>query len=126
MLADLGPVMSMTIGRITFKAGTLSRKAYVDNGKGTMEKAVVEAPVCVQIDALTQAQRDGGYSEDDVRLLILADGLDQWLTNGRLQNDDVVTTQGQTFSIIAPSRDPANAYWTCRGRRRTKAPANPA
>jgi hypothetical protein len=118
MLSELASAVAMTVGLITYKDGILRRFGYTDNGKGTMTKGPIEAPCLVQVDALTQSQLAGDYAEDDVRLLILSDGLDSYLDNGRVQDDDelYIPELNVTYRIAAPSRDPVDSHWSCRGR----------
>lgn len=118
MLANLSNLVANTVGRITYVDGILHRKAYTDNGKGTLSRALDDVPVKVQVDQLTQAQRPEGWAEDDVRLLVLVDGLSKWLPNGRLQDDDLITVESQKYAIAGPQIDPLKTHWTCRGRRK--------
>jgi hypothetical protein len=105
-------------GLPTFKHGILRRFEMQDNGKGTMTKVPVEAPVCVQVDALTQAQLAEGYAEDDVRLIIIAAGLDQYLQEPRVKDSDELemVEDGVFYRIAAPTLDPLKSNWSCRGR----------
>jgi hypothetical protein len=123
MLANAAEAFSGVFGPL-YTDGTLHRTGLVDNGKGTMSKAApADIPVKVQIDRLTQRQRDGEFAEDDVRLIVLAAGLKKWLPNGRLQDDDEITvpTVGITYRIAGPSLDPLGSHWECRGRIKPRA-----
>jgi hypothetical protein len=91
----------------------------VDNGKGTMTKGEpIDAPIKVQIDDLTQSQREAGYAEDDVRLIVLLAGLSQYLDEPRLRDDDEIEIPelNVTYRVAGPSIDPLRTHSSCRGR----------
>lgn len=117
MLFDaLRQVVADTLGPLVYRDGTLTRTGYVDNGKGTMAKTE-GGPyfIKVQVDEFAQRQRPEGWAEDDVRLIVLeVPGVP--LPENRLKDDDLITVEGCTYAIIAPTRDPLKTHWTCRGR----------
>lgn len=71
-------------------------------------------PVKVQTDRCDHAMRDApGYSDTDVKLLILQSGV-----SGRKPNtDDIVVARGQRWKISGVTEDPARSYWSMRGIR---------
>lgn len=102
--------------RSLYQNGTLWRRPEVsDDGSGSI---IVAAPdqwpseaVSVQIEAATTAMRQAeGYSDRDVRLLILASGI------ARPSTDDEVSVAGIRYALASVGQDPAQAYWECRGR----------
>ena len=65
-----------------------------------------------QIDAATDAmRRSEGFAEGDVRIIILAQGLDE------VTSDMAVTVSGVRYTLQSAERDPAMSHWVCRGRR---------
>jgi hypothetical protein len=71
----------------------------------------------VQFDAATQAMRSAeGFIETDVRILVLASGLER-----RLDSEaQIVVAEGQyagTWALLSCTRDPAGIGFECRGRR---------
>jgi len=66
-----------------------------------------------QVDAATDAmRREEGFSEGDVRLIILALGLPAITDNHQL------TVQGVRYFLAGPSLDAAGSHWVARGRPR--------
>lgn len=66
-----------------------------------------------QRDAATERMRRAeGFSESDVRLLVLAASF-----SGGISTDDEVTVAGTRYAIESVDMDPAGAYWELRGRR---------
>jgi hypothetical protein len=66
-----------------------------------------------QVDAATDAMRRAeGFSEGDVRLIILALGLPAITDNHQL------TVQGVRYFLAGPSLDAAGSHWVARGRPR--------
>lgn len=119
LIDELGGALTTLFAPI-YKDGLLKRAVIEDNGKGGSSAAdITDVPCKVQVAALTQSQRAAGFTESDVRLLILAGGLDQWLEDGRVLDDDEVRVLGKggaTYRIAGPLLDPAGSHWTCRGR----------
>jgi len=70
-----------------------------------------DTPARAQVDSASEAMRQAeGFSEGDVRLIILAQGVPA------LTSDHEVTVQGTRYSIQTVERDPALSHWLCRGR----------
>lgn len=70
-----------------------------------------------QVDAVTEAMRQAeGYTEQDVRILVLAATLD-----GELDTDATIKVlagpHAGEYMVASVDRDPAGIYWECRGRR---------
>lgn len=77
----------------------------------------VEKSCSVQVDSVTEAMRAAeGYSDQDMRLLVLATTLD-----GELDTDATVEVLAGphigAWQLATVSRDPAGIAWECRGRR---------
>lgn len=72
-----------------------------------------DAPVKVQTDSASDQMRAGaGFSEGDVRLLVLAKDVpaitsDHQITDGR----------GDLYNIQEAELDAVASHWTCRGRK---------
>lgn len=92
--------------------GTLSQNAvWVPDGQGGGDYAPSD-PVAVkyQIDQVDEATRvAGGYSQDDVRFLVLQQpGL-------TLTGDSELTVGGRTYLLRTPQQDPAKSYFEVWG-----------
>jgi len=95
---------------------------FDDGGSIVAPGSASERPCSVQIDAVTEAMRgQDGYTDRDVRLIILAPTLD-----GSLDSDvrvevlagiDVPVDWVGFWSIESVDRDPLSIGWSCRGRR---------
>lgn len=76
-----------------------------------------ERTCSVQVDAVTEAMRQAeGYTDRDMRLLVLADTLE-----GSLDTDATIDVlegpyAGTEWMLASVDRDPVGAYWECRGR----------
>lgn len=79
--------------------------------------AAEPVPCRVQVDGVTEAMRRAeGFSERDMRLMVLAAGLGTEITT----DCRVEVLQGPhagLWLVASVARDPAGAYWDCRGRR---------
>lgn len=87
-----------------------------DAGGSIVPAAPVATDCRVQVDQVTEAMREAeGYTDRDVRLIILAAGLAEVTTNDRLE---VLAGPHAGLWLIADvARDPAGAVFDCRGRR---------
>lgn len=95
---------------------------YDDGGSIISPGIPVERPCSVQIDAVTDAMRgQDGYTDKDVRLIILAPTLDGPLnTDARVEVQagiDVPADWVGFWSVESVDRDPLGIGWSCRGRR---------
>jgi hypothetical protein len=86
---------------------------YDEGGSIVTPGQVVERACLCQVDAVTEAMRTEGFTQGDVRLLIirLAGDLD---TDARVSVD--AGPHEGVYSIQAVSRDPLAVYRECRGR----------
>lgn len=65
-----------------------------------------------QVDAATYAMRQAeGYSEGDVRIIVLSAGLGVEVTT-----DMQISVAGKRWMIGSVERDAAASHWVCRGR----------
>ena len=90
--------------------GTLRTNTWVPDGMGGGSYAMVPTPVKYQMDQVDEATRvAGGYSQDDVRFLILQKpGL-------TLTGDSELTAGGRTYLLRTPRQDPAKSYYEVWG-----------
>lgn len=109
---DLAPVVSGSFGWLMLD-GTLHRRIMTGDGKGGFTTTADKVPVKGMIDAATKIMREAdGFSESDVSLLILADGI------GAVTLQDEITIRGGRYHILPPlSLDAAMTHWTARGRK---------
>lgn len=96
--------------------GTLHRDGadpiYDDEGNITGYGGGADVPCRCQVDAATYAMRQSeGYSEGDVRIIILSAGLGVNVTT-----DFQVSAKGKRWTIASAERDAAASHWICRGR----------
>jgi len=97
-----------------FLDATLHRPTITedDEGGGTSDPDDDGEPVKAQLEAATEAMRAAeGYTEKDVRILVLAHGVDE------PDSDCEITVRGVRYLIANVGRDPAGAYWDLHGRR---------
>jgi hypothetical protein len=93
-------------------------EATFDAGGSILSSGAPVSKAChCQFDAATQAMRQAeGFTETDVRVLVLAASLD-----GRLDNEArIVVASGEyagTWALLSCVRDPAGIGYECRGRR---------
>lgn len=99
-----------------FLDAVLHRAAHTDDGQGGGSVSFTTHAVKAQIDQITQAQREGGYTDKDQRILVLASGIDP------VSIDDEITVDGQRWAIASVSTDPARAYFDLVGRLSANAP----
>jgi hypothetical protein len=86
-----------------------------DDGMGGGEEGGFADPeaVKVQVDVATDAMRDAdGYVDTDVRILMLAHGVDRPTTDCQI----AVTGYPRRFGIRTVGSDPAQSYWDIHGR----------
>ena len=93
---------------------TLHRRGepvYADDG--TITGGATDVPCKAQVDEATEAMRQAeGFAASDQRVIVLSASLD-----GPITTDDEITVEGRgRFGIAGVTRDPAGAYWDCRGR----------
>ncbi|MBI1179107.1 MAG: hypothetical protein GC201_01015 [Alphaproteobacteria bacterium] len=104
-------VFSAAFGQLYLDA-TLHRVTIQDDGTGSYTTVESDEVVRAQVEVATWAMRQAdGYSDGDVRVLILAAGVD------RPKTDDQITVRGVRWSLSNIGMDPAASYYDCRGRR---------
>lgn len=90
---------------------TLHRRTVTKDGAGGGSSAFADEAVKAQLEAASEGMRQApGYTVKDVRILVLAHGVD------RPTSDDQITVAGQRHAIAGVGRDPAGAYWDLHGR----------
>ena len=86
-----------------------------DQSTGVFPVAQTTTPVRVQRDVCTQRQMSqAGYSEKDVRLMVLQHGVAV-----TPNTDSLVVHRGETFAVMDVDEDPCRVYWDLRARRRS-------
>jgi hypothetical protein len=116
--ALFGEILNPTFLPATISGGTTT--ATYDAG-GRMQRARSDARTCqVQVDSATERMRQAdGFTETDRAIYVLADSLE-----GDVDTDAEITVTagpyaGATFRVATVDRDPAGAYWLCRGARKS-------
>lgn len=92
--------------------GTLHRATTIDDGEGGGSTTYADEAVKAQLEACTEAMRQAdGYTDLDVRILVLASGV------ARPDTDTQITVDGTRYAVQPPVyRDPCGSYWDCRAR----------
>lgn len=97
-----------------FLDGELIRREIDEDAGGSQTVTDVVYPVKVQTDTVTEAMRQAaGYTDDDVMLIVLTDGLSVSINT----NDHVIDGRGDTWAVTMPDLDPCASHWTIRGQR---------
>ncbi len=86
---------------------------YATDNEGNILPAVgTDVPCRAQVDAATYAMRQSeGYSEGDVRIMVLAAGLSADVTT-----DDQISVSGKRWMVGSAEKDAASSHWILRGR----------
>ena len=109
---DMKAIFGTAFGSF-YLSGTLVRVTLTDDGEGGYSEATTSVAVKVQVDQADERLRQAeGYSDGDVRLIILQSGIGTVPTT-----DDRVTIGGETWGVYAITADPANTYWEMGARR---------
>lgn len=108
---DLAALFSQTLSPFYLDA-TLHRSTITQDGQGGGTRTTVNEAVKAQLEAATEAMRQAqGFTAVDVRILVLAQGVERPTT------DNQITVAGVRYAILPPvGRDPAGAYWDLHGR----------
>lgn len=98
-----------------YESATIVHVDNGDDGQGGGTPVMSAPKRCkVQVDRCTESmRRAAGYSNDDVRLIILRAGLAL-----AVDTDCRVMIGGTTYDIVSVDVDPASSYWDCRATRR--------
>lgn len=105
-------LMASVFGGIYLDA-ELYRPTTTPNGKGGGSTSDGEGEaVKIQLEAVTEAMRQReGYTAQDVRIFMLAHGVDRPDTEAKIGHGGVF------YAIVGPvGRDPAGAYWDIHAR----------
>lgn len=110
----ISDIFGSVLGSI-YGDGQLIRVSMVE-GPNYSQVEQLDDPVSikVQVDRADEAMRaTPGYTETDVKLIILQSGV-----SGRMPNsDDIVVAQGQRWKLGGVRQDPARSHWVARGIR---------
>lgn len=94
--------------------GTLRRETITEDAGGSQTVTTVNIPIKVQTDGVTEAMRNAaGYTDTDVRLIVLTAGLGGPITT----NDKIVDGRGSVWAVTMPSLDTCGSHWEIRGQR---------
>lgn len=118
-MAGIALAVSARVGAGFWPAEALTETAPVfDSGGSIVTPGAPVVRACsAQVDSVTEAMRQqDGFTEGDVRLLVLAGTLSGPLsTAARIR----VTAgpHAATYSVESVALDVASTHWDCRGRR---------
>lgn len=98
----------------TYLPATLHRSTTTHDGAGGGSTTFADEAVKIQLEAATEAMRQReGYTARDVRILMLAHGVDRPDTECEITHD----ASGVRYVITGPvGTDPCSAYWDIHGR----------
>lgn len=100
----------------TYLPATLHRRQAVTRDAGgsiTSGGGFVDVSCRAQRDSVTEAMRRApGYTDSDVRVLVLASSF-----SGTITTDDEITVAGVRYAIASVGMDPAGAAYDLRGQR---------
>lgn len=109
-----GAALFRSVLQGTYLNATLHRPTTTSDGMGggTVNPDEEGTAVKIQFEAATEAMRQAqGYTDIDVRILMLASGVD------RPSTDHEIVHAGTRYAIAGPvGRDPASAYWDIHAR----------
>jgi hypothetical protein len=106
----IASIMSAALGGLYLDA-TLHRSSTTDDGQGGGSTTYADEAVKAQLDVATDAMRQSeGYVDTDVRILVLASGVD------KPDTDCQITMLGIRYGIANVGTDPAQSYWDLHGR----------
>lgn len=109
---DIKALFGSVFGQI-YGDGTVTRITLTNAGGGQNTKTVTTIPVKVQVDLCTeQMQRADNYTSDDVRLLILQEGVPLLTTDDEI----FVNDRNATYKLMTVGQDPGESYFECRGK----------
>lgn len=125
-MLDLGATFAAKAAAISAQFGGPYHAALIvdyaapvyDDGGSIVTAGARQTRACqAQVDAATQAMRAvDGFTEADMRILVLADGLAGSITT----DSRVEITAGPhvgNWLVASVARDPLGIYWELRGRR---------
>lgn len=94
--------------------GVLIRRTITEDAGGSQTVTETRTPIKVQTDSATERMRQAaGYTDEDVRLIVLTAGLP-----GEITTDDKITDgRGVTYSVTMPMLDACGSHWEIRGQR---------
>lgn len=96
-----------------YSDATLTRVSRVDDGEGGWADSTTTQAVKAQRDDLSEAMRAAaGYTDREVRILVLRHGV------GEMNTDCRITLYGVEYLVSFARSDSAGAYWECRCRKR--------
>lgn len=100
-----------------FLPGSVQTQESTYDDKGDLTREATAHPCRVQVDQATERMvATEGYTIDDRAIFVLADSYDGELDTDCLVQVNAGPYAGTVWKVGAPiDRDPAGAYWRCRG-----------
>lgn len=93
--------------------GVLERSQRTEALDGTVTESFAQTPIKCQTDIANEVMRTAaGYTDTDMRVLVLAADVDSVNTD-----DQIIDGRGDRWAIARASLDPCGAYWDCHGQR---------
>lgn len=98
--------------RAMYLDGVLHRSVRSEALDGTVTETFTQMAVKVQTDIADETMRQAaGYTDTDMRVLVLAADVDAVNTD-----DQITDGRGVRWMIARASLDPCGAYWDCHGQ----------
>lgn len=109
----IAAVFGAALGGLYLPATLHMPGGYATDGEGNVLPSVETDIDCrAQVDAATYAMRQSeGFSEGDMRIIVLAAGLPEPITT-----DDQISVSGKRWMIAGAEQDAAASHWVLRGR----------
>lgn len=113
LTGDGASILNGVFGSI-YPDGSLVRIVTTEDAGGSKTRTMTFVPIKVQTDGVTEAMRAAsGYTDTDVRLIVLTAGL-----NGAITTDDeIIDGRGDRWKVTVPSLDTCGSHWEIRGQR---------
>lgn len=116
LLTGGGAAVLNSVFASIYPTGTLVRRTITEDAGGSQTITETTVAIKVQTDGVTEAMRTAsGYTDTDVRLIVLTSGL-----GGDITTDDVIVDgRGDAWAVTMPSLDTCGSHWEVRGQRTT-------
>ena len=94
--------------------GVLIRRTISEDAGGSQTVTDTTHRIKVQTDSASEVMRQAeGYTDTDVRLIVLTGGLNGPITT----NDKITDSRGDTYSVTMPILDACGSHYEIRGQR---------
>ena len=97
-----------------YPSGSLVRRTITEDGGGSQTVTETTTAIKVQTDSASEAMRTApGYTDTDVKLIVLTTGLGGEITT----DDEIIDGRGDRWRVTMPMIDACGSHWEVRGQR---------